>query len=92
MRTEPDEILIKGTWSVVEGVARADKVCQRIEHLIADVFTKVADGNWEVLYRDPADGRFWELTWPQSHLHGGGPPQLQQLDAELAHSKYSLTD
>ena len=43
---------------------------------------------WDVLYRDPADGRYWELTYPQSHMHGGGPPRLTHLSFEQAKTKY----
>jgi hypothetical protein len=43
---------------------------------------------WDVLYRDPNDGRLWELIYPQSEIHGGGPPQLISLTAEDAAQKY----
>ena len=56
------------------GLAResADAVCLRIEHLTTKVFEPLAvssDG-WDALYRDPADGRLWERTYPSSELHG----------------------
>jgi len=28
---------------------------------------------WDVLYLDPADGRYWERILPSSEMHGGGP-------------------
>ncbi len=43
---------------------------------------------WEALYRDPDDGRLWELTYPKSELHGGGPPQLRSLAPDEARKNY----
>jgi len=40
------------------------------------------------LYRDPDDGRLWELTWPQSDMHGGGPHRLSCLTIDAARMKY----
>jgi hypothetical protein len=34
---------------------------------------------WDALYVDPATGKFWELTYPQGHLHGGGPGGVNHL-------------
>lgn len=84
----PGEHILVGKWSVVDGTMQRDEVCLRIEYLVSDVLQKISVESWEALYRDPVDGRFWELTWPQSHLHGGGPPQLQHLTDELARRKY----
>jgi hypothetical protein len=45
------------------------------------------------LYRDPVTGRLWELTWPQSDLHGGGPPRLRLVQADEVRPKYGpITD
>ena len=43
---------------------------------------------WETLYRDPRDGRLWELTYPQSEMHGGGPRRLHVLSRDEAAAKY----
>jgi len=45
-------------------------------------------GRLGTLYRDPDDGRYWERTYPQSELHGGGPPELRVLATEDARQKY----
>jgi hypothetical protein len=42
---------------------------------------------WNALYRDPNDCRYWELTYPEGELHGGGPPQLRCLTADEARQK-----
>jgi hypothetical protein len=41
-----------------------------------------------VLYRDPQDGRLWELTYPHSDWHGGEPPDLRHISSGEAASKY----
>ena len=48
----------------------------------------ITDGGWSALHFDPADGRFWEYTYPQSELHGGGPPLMHVLSEAEAREKY----
>jgi hypothetical protein len=43
----------------------------------------------DALYADPATGKFWELSYPQSHLHGGGPSQLSEISSSAARVKYA---
>lgn len=91
----PDEYLLIGRWIDDAGTLKADSVCERIEWLIAHRLKRLADspewGGWETLYQDSNDGRYWERTYPQSDLHGGGPPKLQVLSATAAAQKYRLT-
>lgn len=84
------EHLLQGQWGSVDGRLVADQTCERIAELIRSHLTEVARdaSGWDVLYRAPDDGRLWELTYPQSHLHGGGPPQLRHLDENEARTKY----
>jgi len=83
-----------GKWIVVDGKARADATCERIEWLTTHHLRKVASskqwGDWETLFQDPDDGRFWERTFPQGESQGGGPPRLTVLNAEQARAKYPL--
>jgi len=75
-----DNVLV-GRWEQVDGRLVADAVARKIDHLIADVFERVAaasDG-WSVLSRNPSDASYWELTYPQSELAGGGPPLLRRV-------------
>ncbi|OAF01439.1 hypothetical protein AYJ54_28495 [Bradyrhizobium centrolobii] len=47
----------------------------------SDLLSKVIPvktGNWAVLYRDP-DGALWDMTFPQSEMHGGGLRRLRRL-------------
>ena len=43
---------------------------------------------WETLYRDPATGDLWEVTYPYSEMHGGGPRRLQAISLADARAKY----
>ena len=62
----------------------------RIAWLTATALTRIAQSadGWDTLYRDPADGRYWEHTYPQSELHGGGPPRLACVALDAVRSKY----
>ena len=79
-----------GRWVVVDGETQSDATAKRIESLVRDRLVRVgvtADG-WATVYRDPADGRLWEHTYPQSSLQGGGPPSLVVIAASDAAQKY----
>jgi hypothetical protein len=88
----PDETEIRGAWIVREGRVEADHNCQRIEHLVRASLLEVGRdaSGWDVLYVDSRDGRYWELTYPESQLHGGGPPLLRHLAAVDARRRYNL--
>jgi len=90
MRLRPEESDLAGAWLVEGDRVIADEVCQRIEILVEGRLQLIgsADGGWSRLYLDPADGRYWELTYPQSEMHGGGPPQLAHISADAAKIKY----
>jgi immunity protein 27 of polymorphic toxin system len=92
MKLQPDENLLIGKWLTRDGKVQDDATCDRIKWLEAHQLERVMDspqwGAWETLYRNPDDGRYWERTYPQGELHGGGPPQLKQLTIEEAHQKY----
>lgn len=61
-----------------------DPVDARIFWLVSRRLALVgtSDGGWSQLYRDPRDGRHWELTFPQGSLHGGGPRRLALVPPE----------
>lgn len=90
MPIHPEETSIVGAWYVRKGRMVADENTKRIEELRKSQLSEVAksaDG-WDTLLRDPSDGRLWELTYPSSEMHGGGPPSLKVLSREAAESKY----
>jgi len=68
----------------------ADANCRRIEELTRRHLHEGArdESGWDILYVDPADDRFWELTYPDSGVQGGGPPRLACLIRDKAADKY----
>jgi len=84
------ETLLKGKWTTSDGAVIANDVSRRIEYLIQNVLIQVAtdDTGWVLLYKDPDDGRYWELSYPHSEAHGGGAPELRLLNDVEAQHKY----
>jgi hypothetical protein len=64
----------------------------RIQQLVSEHLHRLSttDGDWSVLLRDPDDGRYWELTYPRSEMHGGGPARLTEVSPEAARQKYDI--
>lgn len=92
MNLQPDEVELVGRWIVVDGAVDGDATCKRIEELVAHSLNQVgsADAGWTKLFIDKNDGRYWELTYPDSDWHGGGPPMLKCVSDGYARSKYML--
>jgi len=85
-----DETDLIGQWVNKGRKLVGDVTAQRIEWLIGQhliLLGKAASG-WDELYRDPLSGKLWERSWPQSAMHGGGPPRLTLIAAEDALGKY----
>lgn len=86
---------LTGQWVSKRRKVVGDATTNRIEWLIGNhlvLLGRDASGMSE-LYRDPASGKLWELTWPQPEMHGGGPPRLTQIEVASARAKYgSLAD
>ena len=47
---------------------------------------------WNTLYQDVATDEFWEVTYPQSAMHGGGPRDLRRVTVGSARSSYRLDE
>jgi hypothetical protein len=89
---EPDEVDLRGDWLVQDDRSVVgDATEKRIEWLITHKLERIANdwSGWETLYRDPRDGRLWELTYPQGEMQGGGPRRLHVLSPDEAAAKYS---
>jgi Immunity protein 27 len=88
----PEEVDLRGGWVVQEDRAVVgDSTEQRIEWLTTEKLQRIANDSsgWDTLYRDHRDGRLWELTYPRSEMHGGGPRRLHVLLRGEAAAKYS---
>ena len=90
MKLKPEETILKGSWKLIGHSMEADSVCERIESLIAEYLIEVSEdeSGWNKLYKDPEDNRYWELTYPESEIHGGGAPQLENISIQEAEKKY----
>ena len=45
---------------------------------------------WLTLYRDPVTEQLWELDYPHSERHGGGPRLLTQINPAEASLPYGI--
>jgi len=81
---------IVGKWILKDGKIIGDKNNQLIEQMIENELVEISrkDGGWTVLYKSSIDNNYWELTFPQSELHGGGPKTLERLSFEDISTKY----
>lgn len=90
----PSEVEIVGRWIEEQGQLRSDEACGRIEELTSKYLLRIANsptwGDWETLFQDPADNRYWERTYPQGEMQGGGPPALKVISITEARSKYGI--
>ena len=83
MKPLPSETTIIGNWILQNNKMTADDNCKRIEELTRTYFVKIetSPDGWNVIYQDPEDLRFWELSYPNSEMYGGGPPALQVVES-----------
>jgi Immunity protein 27 len=90
---KPGETRLQGRWVEVDGSVQADDVSRRIDWLVDEHLVRIAEGSggWSTLLRDPTDDRFWELTYPSSERHGGGPPTLLVVTRLEAEHRYQVT-
>jgi len=94
MKLQPDESLLVGQWIEVDGGVDGDEPCKRIRQLVAECLEQVAtsDAGWTRLFVDKNDGRYWELTYPHSEWHGGGPSTLECIPEEQVRKKYKAIE
>lgn len=94
MKPESHETKLEGNWLFDGEKIRSNETEKRIIWLIESYLNKIAIspdlGAWEILFQDSNDQRFWELTYPQSDMQGGGPKVLRVIDCDTAYSKYKL--
>ncbi len=92
MSDEDTQSVLVGKWSLQDGKIVGNDVCEQIQTLIReelDELARSADG-WSILFIDNASSVHWELSYPNSGQHGGGPPMLTQVSFEKVKHKYQL--
>jgi hypothetical protein len=64
-------------WEFRDGRMHVAGDGQAIADLLKTKLMEVRRENWAILYRDQETGEFWDLTYPQGQMHGGGPRRLR---------------
>jgi hypothetical protein len=94
MDIDSTESEIVGEWiEQSAGKVVANHSCERIDWLVKYALKEISvnGDSWEILYQNPKDGAYWEMSYPSSHMHGGGPPKLSKLSSALAKEKYGAS-
>ena len=94
MKIKPNETIIDSDWTIESNkIAHEEsiQIRERIYQLTHFYLENITKPDWDTLYRDPADHRLWELTYPKGEMHGGGYPRLSYISNEEAASKYGIT-
>lgn len=75
-----DTLVVEGSSVLRSGDA------DKIDALLSSELVKVAtaDGGWRTLYKHQVTGDYWELSFPQGEMPGGGPRQLTKLEQSTA--------
>ncbi|RME38104.1 MAG: hypothetical protein D6794_05890 [Deltaproteobacteria bacterium] len=91
-KLKPDDRILTGLWLDLGSRMEKDSTWQRILWLTTNYLEPVAqdDERGSILYRDPEDGRYWELLFMRPELPEKGPPTLRFLEEEAAREAYSL--
>lgn len=71
---------IIGNWAFKDGKIVADSNCDLIDSMIKNdlIEIEVSEDGWTKRFK-VSNGNLWELTFPKSHLQGGGPPKLVRI-------------
>ncbi len=48
------------------------------------------DSGWEILYKEKSSNKYWELTYPNSEVHGGGEPLVSPVAIEDVKLKFNV--
>src|SRR5690242_19629593 len=87
----PDETELVGQWLDTGSRIEGDAVGARIAWLTARRLVRLGAVGRDALFRDPRDGRLWELTHPHGAWPTGGPPRLTAIPAGAAARRYGTT-
>jgi hypothetical protein len=70
---------LRDVWIIVGTDAVAGGDAETINDWLANKLDNVRGDGWFVLYRHRDSGQFWELSYPQGEMHGGGARLLTCL-------------
>ena len=86
----PSEEKLIGRTIYTDGKLIADETYHRIRWLTSQHLQSIAGMNWRILFQDPEDGRYWELSYPQRHRYGDGPPHLRTISPDEARKVFGV--
>lgn len=71
----------RDVWHAEDGKVTACGDVAAIDEMLATKLEEVRteEGGWVIVFRHRDTHQFWELSYPQSELHGGGPRRLRQI-------------
>jgi hypothetical protein len=67
-------------WVLLDGKMVAQGDTETIDRLLKTKLVEIRKGNWALLYRHQDTQELWDLIYPRSEMHGGGPRRLRRLD------------
>jgi hypothetical protein len=81
MNLKSNEIELRGSWKLVDNLMKVDDIHERIESLTSSYLIEIGEdeSGWNKLYQDPKDKRYWELSYPESEIHGGGSTFIKEF-------------
>jgi hypothetical protein len=71
---------LNDVWVVRDSKMIAEGDAKTINELLQTKLVEIRKGNWATLYRHKDTEKLWDLVYPQSEMHGGGPRRLRRLD------------
>jgi hypothetical protein len=71
---------LNDVWVLHDGKMIAEGDARTIDSLLEAKLIELRKGNWAILYRHRDTEELWDLVYPQSEMHGGGPRRLRRLD------------
>ncbi|ORJ63467.1 Imm27 family immunity protein [Geothermobacter hydrogeniphilus] len=91
LKPTPRETLLHGLWIDTGSRMEKDATWQRILWLVGNHLQLLAEVEDGKLYRDPTDGRLWELVKTRPELPDGGPPILRVMESARAEEIYGVS-
>ncbi len=90
---QPGETVLQGLWIDLGSRMEKDMSWQRIEWLVTEHFEELAclEDSQDRLYRDPTDGRLWELFSVRPELGEQSPPHLAVIAPQTAAERFGVS-
>jgi hypothetical protein len=72
---------LRDVWYSEDGKPNARGDAAAIDEMLATKLEEVRtdSAGWVVIFRHRDTNKLWELSYPQSELHGGGPRRLRLI-------------